>query len=651
MSLTFEQAWQSVLSQLQMEMPKASFDTWVKDTHAVSLEDNVLTIRVRNAYARDWLESRLTSTVSRMLVGILNSGVAVNFVVIGEIDEERNDESDDGHGGFTAEPVDVTRYRDEVHPDHIVMLDAYCLRLMEQGDMTAKEMSLWIGFRQAVWRQWKIGQGTVRNIPHWQVMEFAMMSRASYFRELSGKTSLAGGQVELVPEPVVGQSRNADRRMDNANRYRVWMAPRLTRHDCAAIEMTLRAETAGARSSQEIHDILLVVLKDLAERDVMDWINQEAETNVGWPRSIQEIVRRILGTDNDLPDDLLSACERVYDRILGAFGKVSITHYFLRAVVPVMQFTHPQAWAIIALRDRCWYDYESQTQKEFAIVRGGIVALARWVGVTTKSVTGWLKDPAFAAFVRLADMGQLDLPGEWLVSGTAIFLIHLHEPLLGDLLGEHTWKKRDSILEKMRRDSGNSETSFWKKRDSILEKMRLHLGKSETRLNNLIKPYLNLNKQYRSPTSTDSKAETMESVVVDFPFWDLDRIFVINRVHPKMRRELAGIGAEKLISWLLYSVSEEGRGIESPMRFALDRLLQGDGAGGRYEVFASLPPARLVDLILGRVQDRSWDGLMGHGSRRPRLLLPILLGEAAPKETRTVERITTKTYIHYPRGD
>jgi hypothetical protein len=87
--------------------------------------------------------------------------------------------------------VDATRYRDEVHPDHIVMLDAYCLRLMEQGDMTPKEMSLWVGFRQAVWRQWKIGQGTVRNIPHWKAMEFAMMSRASYFRELSGKTAAA----------------------------------------------------------------------------------------------------------------------------------------------------------------------------------------------------------------------------------------------------------------------------------------------------------------------------------------------------------------------------------------------------------------------------------------------------------------------------
>jgi chromosomal replication initiator protein len=76
-----EQAWQSVLGQLQMEMPKASFNTWVRDTHPLSYEGGVLTVGVSNAYARDWLESRLASTVSRLLVGILDSNVAISFVV------------------------------------------------------------------------------------------------------------------------------------------------------------------------------------------------------------------------------------------------------------------------------------------------------------------------------------------------------------------------------------------------------------------------------------------------------------------------------------------------------------------------------------------------------------------------------------------
>jgi chromosomal replication initiator protein len=81
--MNVEQAWQSVLGQLQMEMPRASFDTWVRDTKPLSFQNGTLTIGVRNAYARDWLESRLASTVSRLLVGIVNASVAVNFIVNG----------------------------------------------------------------------------------------------------------------------------------------------------------------------------------------------------------------------------------------------------------------------------------------------------------------------------------------------------------------------------------------------------------------------------------------------------------------------------------------------------------------------------------------------------------------------------------------
>jgi chromosomal replication initiator protein len=88
-----EQAWQSVLGQLQMEMPRASFDTWVRDTKPVSYQDGTLTVGVSNAYARDWLENRLASTVNRLLVGILNSTVDVNFIVNGNELEQSVDEA------------------------------------------------------------------------------------------------------------------------------------------------------------------------------------------------------------------------------------------------------------------------------------------------------------------------------------------------------------------------------------------------------------------------------------------------------------------------------------------------------------------------------------------------------------------------------
>src|SRR4030043_2210975 len=76
-----EQAWQAALGQLQMDMPKASFDTWVKNAEIVSYEDNVFIIGVPNTYARDWLESRLTSKIKRLLCGIMNRTVSLRFIV------------------------------------------------------------------------------------------------------------------------------------------------------------------------------------------------------------------------------------------------------------------------------------------------------------------------------------------------------------------------------------------------------------------------------------------------------------------------------------------------------------------------------------------------------------------------------------------
>ncbi len=76
------QAWQATLGQLQMDMPKATFDTWVRDTTFIKHQDNTLTIGVGNAYARDWLESRLTSTGERLISGIMDCPQNLKFVLL-----------------------------------------------------------------------------------------------------------------------------------------------------------------------------------------------------------------------------------------------------------------------------------------------------------------------------------------------------------------------------------------------------------------------------------------------------------------------------------------------------------------------------------------------------------------------------------------
>ena len=45
-----QQAWQATIGQLQMELSKASFDTWVKNTQLISFEDETFALGAGNAY-------------------------------------------------------------------------------------------------------------------------------------------------------------------------------------------------------------------------------------------------------------------------------------------------------------------------------------------------------------------------------------------------------------------------------------------------------------------------------------------------------------------------------------------------------------------------------------------------------------------------
>lgn len=78
--------WETILGQLQGEMPRASFDTWVRQTKPVAWDDagKTLTVAAWNNYARDWLENRLTSTIQRLLAGMMNCAIELQFVTVEE---------------------------------------------------------------------------------------------------------------------------------------------------------------------------------------------------------------------------------------------------------------------------------------------------------------------------------------------------------------------------------------------------------------------------------------------------------------------------------------------------------------------------------------------------------------------------------------
>lgn len=74
------EAWNSARSQLQAEMPKAAFENWVRDTQVLDYQPGKFYVLCGNGYARDWLQSRIKSTVTRLLTGICNRTIEVLFI-------------------------------------------------------------------------------------------------------------------------------------------------------------------------------------------------------------------------------------------------------------------------------------------------------------------------------------------------------------------------------------------------------------------------------------------------------------------------------------------------------------------------------------------------------------------------------------------
>ncbi len=79
-----EKVWQAALGELEMQMTRATFNTWLKPTTVISWDQDDFVLGVPNAYIKDWLENRLYVPIKRTLSGIVNRPLNVQFIVWNE---------------------------------------------------------------------------------------------------------------------------------------------------------------------------------------------------------------------------------------------------------------------------------------------------------------------------------------------------------------------------------------------------------------------------------------------------------------------------------------------------------------------------------------------------------------------------------------
>ncbi len=76
-----KQVWRAALGELQVSLYPANYETWLRDTLLLDVDEQRFRIAVPNGFAKDWLESRYRSLISQTLARIVGYSVQVEFVV------------------------------------------------------------------------------------------------------------------------------------------------------------------------------------------------------------------------------------------------------------------------------------------------------------------------------------------------------------------------------------------------------------------------------------------------------------------------------------------------------------------------------------------------------------------------------------------
>ncbi len=72
--------WEEALSIIRSKLSKPSYDTWLKATEAISLDENQIIIQVPNEFSREWLENRYVELIKDTLFQLTNKEYDIYFV-------------------------------------------------------------------------------------------------------------------------------------------------------------------------------------------------------------------------------------------------------------------------------------------------------------------------------------------------------------------------------------------------------------------------------------------------------------------------------------------------------------------------------------------------------------------------------------------
>jgi len=81
---TPQEIWETALGELQIQVSRANYRTWLIKTSGLSYQDDKFVIGVPNTFAAEYLEKNQRSLIEKALVGLTAPGVQVVFQVNGK---------------------------------------------------------------------------------------------------------------------------------------------------------------------------------------------------------------------------------------------------------------------------------------------------------------------------------------------------------------------------------------------------------------------------------------------------------------------------------------------------------------------------------------------------------------------------------------
>lgn len=663
-----EQAWRSVLAQLQLDMPRASFDTWVRDTRPVSYLDGILTIGVRNAYARDWLESRLAGTVNRLLAGVLDAGASVNFVVsdVGEVSkldvysdasEEAEDPGPEDEQELTALEYDSV-YEQIVKPRRGAYVLGYFRRWLR---WLGPELAwMYIAFFQAVYMAGSRSGRATNRIPGRKIAGMAGCTERTYWRRIDkpGTWRKLRGLVNISDHgPEWDSSSSTPKRLPR--RYSVAMTLPLTPVDAASLSrwLTAHIELCGGVEG---------ALRAAAETPLTELVPLGA-TEVTEAVTVRRLVRDLFG-GGEVSDELLdSLASGIQNHIMPQTDRIFIAQFFLEHILP--HLGAGPGWMLTLLRDMCYANPETGETRNRVTVKGGYAEIAGWLGMSRPlTIYEWLhgkkknelhvlriytgevpkaeKRLDFDAQPRVFDVLLEEIPRELLEIALTL-PVYADDSIAFTRLSERVYANVSIGVTRLSESVyANDSIAFTRLSQSIYAIVRVFKALNSLKPNLLNS--INTTTLNTSRSQGDKNSDSMVGQGAVLPSaWVLDRLLAQNKVHPKTQKTVRGGSAKALVSWLLYALSPDGHGISKPLNYALARLAEDpqSGAGDPYDALADISPAALIDFagrasrglvsvsqFAGRESELSalWVNAMGTEKRPALTLMRLLLGTQAP---------------------